>query len=88
MNPELQTRFEQAAAAAQKLASRPDNDTLLQIYALYKQATSGDASGKRPGLFDMVGRAKFDAWAGHKGLDKETAMQQYIDLVERLKGDK
>jgi diazepam-binding inhibitor (GABA receptor modulating acyl-CoA-binding protein) len=84
MNPELQTRFEQAAAAAQKLASRPDNDTLLQIYALYKQATSGDASGKRPGMFDVVGRTKFDAWAGHKGLAKETAMQQYIDLVEKL----
>jgi len=84
MNSELQTRFEQAAAAAQKLASRPDNDTLLQLYALYKQATAGDASGKRPGMFDMVGRAKFDAWAGHKGLGKETAMQQYIDLVEKL----
>lgn len=84
MNPELQTRFEQAAAAAQKLASRPDNDTLLQIYALYKQATSGDASGKRPGMFDMVGRAKFDAWVGHKGLGKEAAMQQYVDLVKNL----
>lgn len=80
----LQTRFEQAAAAAQKLATRPDNDTLLQIYALYKQSTSGDASGKRPGLFDVVGRAKFDAWVGMKGLAKETAMQQYIDLVEKL----
>ncbi|MCL4835575.1 MAG: acyl-CoA-binding protein [Caldilineaceae bacterium] len=84
MATELQTRFEQAAAAAQKLASRPDNDTLLQLYALYKQATSGDASGKRPGLFDVVGRAKFDAWAGHKGLDKATAMQQYIDLISKL----
>lgn len=84
MNPELQTRFEQAAAATQKLTSRPDNDTLLQIYALYKQATSGDASGKRPGIFDVVGRTKFDAWAGHKGLGKEAAMQKYIDLVGKL----
>lgn len=84
MNPELQSRFEQAAASAQKLASRPDNDTLLQLYALYKQATAGDASGKRPGMFDVVGRAKFDAWAGMKGLAKDTAMQQYIDLVETL----
>ncbi|MBX3051365.1 MAG: acyl-CoA-binding protein [Caldilineaceae bacterium] len=84
MSTELQTRFEQVAAAAQSLTSRPDNDTLLQLYALYKQATSGDASGKRPGLFDVVGRAKFDAWAGHSGLGKETAMQQYIDLVEKL----
>jgi diazepam-binding inhibitor (GABA receptor modulator, acyl-CoA-binding protein) len=85
MSAELQTRFEQAAAAAQKLSSRPDNDTLLQIYALYKQATSGDASGKRPGLFDVVGRTKFDAWAGHKGVGKEAAMQKYIDLIEKLK---
>lgn len=84
MSADLQTRFQQAAAAAQKLSSRPDNDTLLQLYALYKQATSGDASGKRPGMFDVVGRAKFDAWAGMKGLDTDTAMQQYIDLVETL----
>ena len=84
MSAELQTRFEQAAAAAQKLASRPDNDTLLQLYALYKQAISGDAVGQRPGLFDVVGRAKFDAWAGQKGLSKEVAMQKYVELVEKL----
>ena len=84
MNADLQIRFEQAAAAAQKLASRPDNDTLLQLYALYKQSTSGDAAGKRPGLFDVVGRTKFDAWAGQKGLGKEAAMQKYIDLVSKL----
>jgi len=84
MNADLQTRFEQAAVAAQKLSARPDNGTLLQLYALYKQATSGDATGKRPGLFDMVGRAKFVAWAGQKGLGKEIAMQQYIDLVGKL----
>jgi len=84
MSADLQTRFQQAAAAAQKLASRPDNDTLLQLYALYKQATGGDATGKRPGIFDVMGRAKFDAWAGVKGLSKEAAMQQYIDLVTKL----
>ena len=84
MSAELQTRFEQAAAAAKNITTRPDNDSLLQLYALYKQATSGDATGKRPGLFDVVGRAKFDAWAGQKGLGKETAMQQYIDLVGKL----
>lgn len=84
MSADLHTRFQQAAAAAQNLASRPDNDTLLQLYALYKQATAGDATGKRPGLFDVVGRAKFDAWAGMKGLGKDTAMEQYVDLVEKL----
>lgn len=84
MATDLQTRFARAASTAQKLTSRPDNDTLLQLYAMYKQATAGDASGKRPGLFDAVGRAKFDAWAAMKGLDKETAMQQYIDLVAKL----
>jgi len=84
MTSDLQSRFEQAAASAKDLASRPDNDTLLQLYALYKQATSGDATGKRPGIFDVIGRAKFDAWAGHIGLGKEAAMQQYIDLVAKL----
>ena len=84
MSADLQTRFEQAAAAAKDLAARPDNDTLLQLYALYKQATSGDPTGKRPGIFDVIGRAKFDAWAGHSGLGKDAVMQQYIDLVNRL----
>jgi len=84
MSADLQARFEQAAAAAKSLASPPDSNTLLQIYALYKQATSGDATGKRPGIFDVVGRAKFDAWAGHSGLGKEAAMQKYVDLVSEL----
>ncbi len=84
MSADLQTRFEQAAAAAKDLASRPDNDTLLQLYALYKQATSGEATGNRPGIFDVIGRAKFDAWAGHSGLGKEAAMQKYVDLVSEL----
>ena len=83
---DLKTRFEQAAAQAQKLSRRPDNDTLLKLYALYKQSTSGDVSGKRPGMFDMVSQAKYDAWAKVKGTGSEAAMEQYIALVEKLKG--
>jgi acyl-CoA-binding protein len=60
--------------------------TLLKIYALFKQASSGDASGERPGFTDMVGRAKFDAWAQLKGTSQDEAKQQYIDLIEELKG--
>jgi diazepam-binding inhibitor (GABA receptor modulating acyl-CoA-binding protein) len=58
---------------------------LLQLYALYKQGSEGDVEGKRPGFTDMVGRAKYDAWAAVKGTDSEDAMQQYIDLVKSLK---
>lgn len=82
---ELQQAFENAAQQAQSLSQRPDNDTLLKLYALYKQATKGDASGKRPGMFDMVGRAKYDAWAAMQGVPQDEAMQQYIQLVESLK---
>lgn len=82
---DLQAQFEAAANAAQSLAKRPDNDTLLRLYALYKQATVGDASGSRPGFTDFVGRAKYDAWAKLKGTGKDTAMQNYIALVESLK---
>jgi diazepam-binding inhibitor (GABA receptor modulating acyl-CoA-binding protein) len=82
---DLQAQFEAAAKAAQSLAKRPDNDTLLQLYALYKQATVGNAIGARPGFTDFVGRAKYDAWAKLKGTSKDTAMQSYIALVETLK---
>lgn len=82
----LQDQFDQAQADSKNLSERPDNMTLLKMYALYKQASSGDAEGKRPGFTDMVGRAKFDAWDALKGTSKEEAMQQYIDLVEELKG--
>lgn len=82
---DLQSQFEDAAQAAQSLATRPDNDTLLQLYALYKQATGGDATGKRPGMLDMIGRAKYDAWAKVKGMHRDDAMQAYIDLVDTLK---
>jgi diazepam-binding inhibitor (GABA receptor modulator, acyl-CoA-binding protein) len=77
-------QFEVAAQAAQKLAKKPDNQTLLQLYALYKQATSGDVAGKKPGFGDFVGQAKYDAWAKLKGKGSEAAMQEYIALVDRL----
>jgi diazepam-binding inhibitor (GABA receptor modulating acyl-CoA-binding protein) len=82
----LKKKFEAAAADSKKLSERPSNDVLLQLYALYKQGSEGDVEGKRPGFTDMVGRAKYDAWAAIKGTDSEDAMQQYIDLVKSLKG--
>ena len=82
----LQEQFDQAQADSKNLSERPDNMTLLKIYALYKQASTGDTDGKRPGFTDMVGRAKFDAWDALKGTSKDEAMQQYIDLIEELKG--
>lgn len=82
---DLTAAFTQAVADSKSLPERPDNATLLQIYGLYKQASSGDASGERPGFADFVGRAKWDAWNERKGLDAQAAMQQYIDLVEGLK---
>jgi len=84
--PTLKSRFEEAQQEANDLPDRPDNNTLLKLYALYKQATQGDASGERPGSFDFVRRAKFDAWEGMKGTSTEDAMQQYVDLVKSLKG--
>ena len=81
----LNEQFEQAVADSKKLPEKPDNMTLLKIYALYKQATEGDVEGKRPGFTDMVGRAKFDAWAGLKGKSAGEAQQEYIDLIESLK---
>ena len=83
---DLAQRFEQAVAESKNLPERPDNMTLLKLYALYKQGSAGDVEGKRPGFTDMVGRAKFDAWAALKGSGSDEAMQQYIDLIEELKG--
>ncbi len=80
----LQSQFEAAAQAATNLPNRPDNETMLKLYALFKQAKTGDASGSRPGMFDIVGRAKYDAWAGLKGMPPESAMQAYVDLVASL----
>ncbi len=82
---DLKTQFETAAKEAQLLSKRPDNETLLKLYALYKQATQGNVKGSRPGMLDMVGRAKYDAWAKLRGLSQEAAQQQYIDLVAQLK---
>ena len=82
---DLQTRFAQAQQDANSLAERPDNETMLKLYALYKQATQGDATGERPGAFDFVKRAKFDAWSAVKGTSAENAMQQYVELVDSLR---
>jgi acyl-CoA-binding protein len=82
----LQEQFIQAQQDSKNLSERPDNMTLLKIYALYKQGSSGDASGERPGMTDFVNRAKYDAWAALKGTSQEEAQQQYVDLIEELKG--
>ena len=81
---DLKAAFETAVAGSKNLAERPDNATLLKLYALYKQSTSGDNAEKKPGFGDMVGRAKWDAWNGLKGTSSEDAMQQYIDLIASL----
>ncbi|HCX81188.1 MAG: acyl-CoA-binding protein [Curvibacter sp. RIFCSPHIGHO2_12_FULL_63_18] len=81
---DLKAAFEAAVANSKNLSERPDNGTLLKIYALYKQATAGDNTEKKPGFADMVGRAKWDAWSGFKGISGDDAMQQYIDLIESL----
>ena len=80
----LKTQFEAAVAQSKSLAERPDNSTLLKIYGLYKQATAGDNTDKKPGFADMVGRAKWEAWNTCKGTSSDAAMQQYIDLIESL----
>ena len=82
---DLKAQFDEAVAASKSLPEKPDNMTLLKIYALYKQASSGDVDGKRPGFTDMVGRAKWDAWNEVKGKSTDEAMQEYIDLIESLK---
>jgi acyl-CoA-binding protein len=81
---DLKAKFEAATAAAKKTKKKPDNATLLKLYSYYKQATDGDVKGERPGGFDFVGAAKFDAWAKLKGSTKDDAMQNYIKQVEKL----
>jgi diazepam-binding inhibitor (GABA receptor modulator, acyl-CoA-binding protein) len=81
---DLQGKFDAAVANSKNLTERPDNATLLKLYALYKQASAGDNGDKKPGFGDMVGRAKWEAWNGLKGTPKLDAMQQYIDLIESL----
>lgn len=82
---EMKAAFEQAVADSKQLPEKPDNATLLQLYALYKQATAGDVEGKRPGFTDMVGRAKWDAWKELEGKGADDAMREYVELVESLK---
>lgn len=81
---ELSAKFEDAQARVKTLKATPDNDTLLSLYALYKQATAGDATGKRPGMMDFKGRAKFDAWESKKGMSKDKAMEAYVAQVDKL----
>lgn len=83
---DLKSRFEQAAKDVHSLPERPDNDTLLRLYALYKQGSEGDVSGPKPGFFDFVGTAKYEAWARLRGTPAEDAMQKYVDLVGKLRG--
>ena len=82
---DIKAAFEKAVADSKQLPEKPDNMTLLKIYSLYKQATEGDVEGKRPGFTDMVGRAKYDAWAAVKGKTTAAAQQEYVDLIESLK---
>lgn len=82
----LKENFEKAAAGSKTLPAKPDNDTLLKLYSLYKQATEGDAPAENSaGMFDFVANAKYNAWKGLKGTSADDAMQQYIALVESLK---
>jgi len=81
---DLNAEFEAAVADSTKLPQRPDNATLLKIYALYKQATLGDNTADKPGFSNLVGRAKWDAWSGVKGLGSDEAKRQYVDLIRSL----
>ena len=81
---DLKATFAKAMADSKNLSERPDNATLLRIYALYKQASEGDNTEKKPGFGDMVARAKWDAWAKLQGTSADAAMQQYVDLIAEL----
>jgi acyl-CoA-binding protein len=81
----LENDFVEAQDRVKQLSRRPGSEDLLKLYSLYKQATEGDVAGKRPGMLDMVGRAKYDAWAARKGMDRAAAMQAYVALVEQLR---
>jgi acyl-CoA-binding protein len=83
---DLNAQFEQASVDAKQLPERPDNDTMLDMYALYKQGTVGDVQGEKPGFFDFVAVAKYEAWEKLEGMAPDAAQQKYVDLVNRLKG--
>lgn len=82
---DLKQAFEQAAEDIHALIDRPDNETMLRLYGLYKQGTEGDISGPNPGFFDFVGTAKYEAWTKLKGTGQHEVMQQYVDLVQKLR---
>ncbi len=81
---DLAKQFEEAQKRVKELTKAPANEDLLELYALYKQATAGDVTGSRPGMMDFKGRAKYDAWSGRKGTSREAAMKQYVSTVSRL----
>jgi acyl-CoA-binding protein len=81
---DLAATFEDAQARVKKLSKTPSTDDLLELYALYKQSSAGDVTGSRPGMLDLKGRAKFDAWTKKKGTSKDAAMTQYVAVVDRL----
>jgi len=83
---DLKTQFDAATEAAKQLPERPDNDTMLRLYGHFKQSTEGDVSGPKPGFFDFVGTAKYEAWEKLKGVSPDDAMKKYVDLVKRLGG--
>jgi acyl-CoA-binding protein len=83
---DLKAQFEKAAADIKTLSERPDNDTMLRLYALYKQGSEGDGKGAKPGFMDFVGSAKYEAWEKLQGTSSEQAMKKYVDLVNRLVG--
>ena len=83
---DLKARFEAAVADSKTLSERPDNPTLLKMYSLYKQATEGNNEEAKPGMTDIVARAKWDAWKKLEDTSADEAMQQYIDLIDELKG--
>jgi diazepam-binding inhibitor (GABA receptor modulator, acyl-CoA-binding protein) len=80
----LEEKFTDAQQRVNNLSKRPDNMELLELYALFKQGSAGDVTGKRPGRLDFKGRAKYDVWAGKKGLSKSDAMESYVATVDRL----
>lgn len=82
----LKAAFDSAVAATKALTERPDNQTLLRLYSLYKQGTKGDVSGPRPGFADLIGRFKYDAWASLQGMTQEAAMEAYLDKFTELQG--
>ncbi|MEO0974218.1 MAG: acyl-CoA-binding protein [Pseudomonadota bacterium] len=81
---DLEAAFAKAQQDIKSLKQRPSDDDMLKLYSLYKQASAGDVSGKRPGMLDLVGRAKYDAWSKLTGLDRDDAMESYVSTVNGL----